>query len=155
MIQKESEKVEQISIQLEAENAKISEQNAKMSSDSISEDDENNSIALMGEANTRAQQLQSSLGKSRAKISKLTVSSNKRVRTLSRRAKTHKATSLKQQKQMKQEILIKKQEENEEEQVKNKLFLTRKQNIFVILLIFLALFISFSIFSVISFDSFS
>ena len=75
-----------------------------MSSDSISEDDENNSIALMGEANTRAQQLQSSLGKSRAKISKLTVSSNKRVRTLSRRAKTHKATSLKQQKQMKQEM---------------------------------------------------
>ena len=75
-----------------------------MASDSITEEDQDNSIALMSESNTRMQQLQSDLGKSRNKISKITVSSNKRVRALSRRAKNHKATSIKQQKQMKQEM---------------------------------------------------
>ena len=51
---------------------------------------------------------------------------------------------------MKQEILIKNKEENkkekEKEQEKKSQFLTKKQNIFVILLIFIALFITFSIY---------
>lgn len=51
---------------------------------------------------------------------------------------------------MKQEILIKNKEENknekEQEQEKNSQFLTKKQNILVMLLIFIALFITFSIY---------
>ena len=58
----------------------------------------------MDSSNTKIQQLQSELGKSRSSISKLTVSSNKRVRTLSRRAKNHKSTAIRQQNQMKQEL---------------------------------------------------
>ena len=103
-IEKETEKVNQIASKLEAENAKIEEQNAKMESDSISEQEQDDSIALMGESNTKMQQLHSELGKGRSKISKLTVSSNKRVRALSRSAKNHKAVSVRQQKQMKQEL---------------------------------------------------
>lgn len=102
-IAKETENLAQKMAQMDSVNAQIEAQNAILSSDSASQEQITAAQTVLASNSAKATMIQNDMGAGQVKIKKLQVSTNKKIRTLSRTSKNYQITAKKNTKAIQQE----------------------------------------------------